>query len=168
MKTTILRYSVYSAIMICALFLTSWYLLEHLPRTTQEILGYASMIVSLSFVFFGIKYYRERENEGKISFKRGLTIGVLISLITALVFGILDVIYVEVLNPEFMDNYYMESVQALEETLSGEALKTQLALLESQKEVFANPLFTFGIMAVTVFVIGFIISLISAWILQRK
>ena len=168
MKTTILRYSVYSAIMICALFLTSWYLLEHLPRTTQEILGYASMIVSLSFVFFGIKYYRERENEGKISFKRGLTIGGLISLITALVFGILDVIYVEVLNPEFMDNYYMESVQALEETLSGEALKTQLALLESQKEVFANPLFTFGIMAVTVFVIGFIISLISAWILQRK
>ncbi|MEL7271264.1 MAG: DUF4199 domain-containing protein [Bacteroidota bacterium] len=168
MKTTILRYSVYSAIMICALFLTSWYLLEHLPRTTQEILGYASMIVSLSFVFFGIKYYRERENEGKISFKRGLTIGVLISLITAVVFGILDVIYVEVLNPEFMDNYYMESVQALEETLSGEALKTQLALLESQKEVFANPLFTFGIMAVTVFVIGFIISLISAWILQRK
>ena len=136
--------------------------------TSQEILGYASMIVSLSFVFFGIKYYRERENEGKISFKRGLTIGVLISLITALVFGILDVIYVEVLNPEFMDNYYMESVQALEETLSGEALKTQLALLESQKEVFANPLFTFGIMAVTVFVIGFIISLISAWILQRK
>ena len=168
MKTTILRYSVYSAIMICALFLTSWYLLEHLPRTTQEILGYASMIVSLSFVFFGIKYYRERENEGKISFNRGLSIGVLISLITALVFGILDVIYVEVLNPEFMDNYYMESVQALEETLSGEALKTQLALLESQKEVFANPLFTFGIMAVTVFVIGFIISLISAWILQRK
>ena len=71
MKTTILRYSVYSAIMICALFLTSWYLLEHLPRTTQEILGYASMIVSLSFVFFGIKYYRERENEGKISFKKG-------------------------------------------------------------------------------------------------
>lgn len=168
MKTTILRYSVYSAIMICALFLTTWYLLEHLPRTTQEILGYASMIVSLSFVFFGIKYYRERENAGKVSFKKALTIGTLISLITAVVFGVLDVIYIEVLNPEFMDNYYMESVKSLEETLSGEALKTQLALLESQKEVFANPLFTFGIMAVTVFVIGFIISLISAWILQRK
>lgn len=168
MKTTILRYSVYSAIMICALFLTTWYLLEHLPRTTQEILGYASMIVSLSFVFFGIKYYRERENAGKVSFKKALTIGVLISLITAVVFGILDVLYVEVLNPEFMDTYYAETVKAFEETYSGEELETQLANLASQKEVFANPLFTFAIMAVTVFVIGFIISLISAWILQRK
>ena len=168
MKKTVVRYGTYGAITICLLFLISWFLLDDLPLSIQEVLGYVSMIVSLCFVFFGIRHFRDFENDGKVSFKKALTIGILISLITALVFGILDVIYTEVLNPEFMDNYYEAATKKMEETLPAEELKVKLAEMESQKEMFSNPIFTFAIMGMTVFVIGFIISLISALILQRK
>ncbi len=168
MKKTVIRYGTYGAISICVLFLLSWTLLSELPLGTQEVLGYASMIVSLGFVFFGIKHFRDHENDGKVSFKKALTIGILISLITALVFGILDVIYTEVLNPDFMDTYYEQTAKNLEETLSAEEFQVKLAELESQKEMFGNPIFTFLLMAMTVFVIGFIMSLISSLILQRK
>nr|WP_299342500.1 DUF4199 domain-containing protein [Allomuricauda sp.] len=168
MKKTVIRYGSYGAIAICLLFLASWFVLDDLPLSTQEVLGYVSMIVSLSFVFFGIKHFRDNENDGKVSFKKALTIGILISLITAFVFGILDVIYTEVLNPEFMDNYYEQTTKNMEERLSAEEFKVKLAEMESQKEMFSNPIFTFAIMGMTVFVIGFIISLISALILQRK
>nr|WP_298995202.1 DUF4199 domain-containing protein [uncultured Allomuricauda sp.] len=168
MKKTVIKYGTYGAIAICGLFLISWFILDDLPLSTQEALGYLSMILSLSFVFFGIKHYRDRENEGKVSFKNALVIGLLISLITAVVFGVLDVIYTEVLNPEFMDTYYSETLKTMEETMSAEEFKLKKAEMDAQLEIFANPLMTFVLMLLTVFVIGFIVSLLSALILQRK
>ena len=168
MKKTVLRYGTYSAITICVLFIISWYALSNLSLPVQEVLGYVSIIVSLSFVYFGIKHFRDKENEGKINFKKAVVIGVLISLITAIVFGLLDVLYTEVLNPGFMENYYSEIAENMKGTLPPDELKLKLAELEAQKEQFSNPLLSFTFMALTVFVIGFIISLISSLILQRK
>lgn len=168
MKKTILRFGAYGGITISVLFMISWFALDHLPMSIQEILGYASMIVSLSFVYFGIKHFRDKENEGKISFKKALAIGVLISLITALVFGLLDVLYTEVLNPEFMDKYYNEVSANLKASLPANELEIKLAQLESEREQFSNPVFSFTIMASTVFIIGFIITLLSSLVLQRK
>ena len=168
MKKTVLRYGTYGAIAICVLFLLSWYVLDDLSFTSQEVLGYASMIMALLFVFLGIKHFRDNENEGKVAFKKALTIGILISLITAVAFGILDVIYTEVLNPNFMEEYYTASVEQMKQSLPPDEFEAKLAELESQKDLFSNPFFSFGLMAMTVFVIGFIISLISSLILQRK
>ncbi len=168
MKKTIVKYGAYGAVSICALFLISWFVLDELPLSTQEVLGYLSMILSLSFVFFGIKHFRDKQNEGKITFKTALQIGIFISLIIAVVFGVLDIIYTEVLNPDFMDSYYTETLQNLEQTLSPGEFNQKKAEMESQKELFANPVMAFLFMALTVFVIGFIISLLSALILQRK
>ncbi|RDY60140.1 DUF4199 domain-containing protein [Flagellimonas nanhaiensis] len=168
MKKTVLRFGLYGAITIWVLFLISLFLLDNLSFTTQEIIGYASMILSLGFVYFGIKHFRDKENEGKLSFKKALVIGILISLITALAFGILDVLYSQVLNPDFMTEYYDTTVEGLRNTLPPDEFKVELAKMEAEKEMFSNPLFSFAIMSMTVFVIGFIISLISALILQRK
>ncbi len=168
MKKTIIKFGTYGAVAICALFLISWFILDDLPLSTQEFLGYLSMILSLGFVFFGIKHFRDKENQGSVSFKNALVIGIFISLITAVVFGILDVVYTEVLNPDFMENYYAQTLESMEKTLSAEEFAIQKAELDSQKELFGNPFMTFFIMGLTVFVIGFIISLLSAMVLQRK
>lgn len=168
MKKTVLRYGLYGALTICILFIGSWFFMDDVNFELGEVIGYASMIVSLSFVYFGIKKYRDSDNNGKISFKKALTIGALISLITALAFAILDVFYVEVMNPEFMDQYYSYTIEQMRETLPADEFETKLKEMEAQKEMFSNPIFTFLIMGMTVFVIGFIISLISSLILQRK
>ncbi|MEO9510889.1 MAG: DUF4199 domain-containing protein [Flavobacteriaceae bacterium] len=168
MKKTVFRYGFYGALTICILFLTSWFLFADLSFSTQEVLGYASMIISLGFVYFGIKYFRDNENGGKVNFKKALVIGILISLITAVAFGVLDVFYTEVINPDFMVEYYNATVENMRNSLPPDEFAVQLTKMEAQKELFSNPLFSFGLMAMTVFVIGFIISLISSFILQRK
>lgn len=168
MKKTVLRFGIYGAITICILFLISWFLLIDLPFSTQEVLGYLSMILSLGFVYFGIKHFRDKENGGKVNFKKALVIGILISLITAVAFGVLDVFYIKVINPDFMVEYYNATVENMRNSLPPDEFVTQLAEIEGQKELFSSPLFTFALMALTVFAIGFIITLISALILQRK
>ncbi|NJB71785.1 putative flippase GtrA [Saonia flava] len=168
MKNTVLRYGLYGAITICVLFLSSWFLGKGLDYAIQEIIGYAVIIVSLSFVFFGIKHFRDKENNGKLSLKKGLAVGILISLITALAFGLLDVIYVKIIDPNFTEDYYTHSIEQMKANLSPEDFKVKLADLEEEKELFSNPLVSFFLMFITVFVIGFIISLLSSLMLQRK
>lgn len=168
MKKTVLKFGFYGALTICLLFFISWFLLDGLSYNLQEVIGYAGMILSLSFVYFGIRHYRNHENNGKVSFKKALIIGILISLITALAFGILDVIYVEFLNPSFMDDYYAHAVEELQKTLPKEEFEMKLAEMNAEKEMFMYPVVTFIVMGITVFIIGFIMSLISALILQSK
>ncbi|NAS10663.1 DUF4199 domain-containing protein [Poritiphilus flavus] len=168
MKKTILRFGIYSAVTICVLFLLSWYLIGDQDYTTQEILGYASIIVSLSFVYFGIKHYRDKESEGLISLGKALGIGILITLCAALAFGILDIIYNQFINPDFLNEYYQRNIEELRSTLPPEEFQVKLETMESEKALFANPMMSFILMFMTVFVIGFIMSLISALILQKK
>ncbi|MEW7289167.1 DUF4199 domain-containing protein [Aquimarina sp. 2304DJ70-9] len=168
MKNTVLRYGVYSAITICVLALAGWFLGKNLDYSIQEVIGYTGMVVSLLFVYFGIKHYRDKENDGMVSFGKALLIGVLISLIAALAFGILDVIYVKYINPDFMAEYYTHYLEQMRSTLSEAEFKIEFEKLEAQKELFANIFMSFFIMFATVLIIGFIISLLSALLLQRK
>ena len=168
MQKTIFRYGMYGGILICLLFLCSWFLLTDLDLGIQEILGYASMVVALSLVFFGIRHYRDRENSGSLSLGEGLRVGLGISLITALCFGILDVIYVKWLNPEFTETYYTSVLSELEASLPAEEFKLRKQEMEAQKELFSSAWMNFFLMFATVFLIGFVISLFSSLVLKRK
>ena len=168
MKNTILRYGIYGSITMAVLFFLALFLGQYLEYSAREVIGYASMIISLSFLFFGIKHYRDHVNNGSVSFKKALTIGVLISLIVSLFFGILDVIYIEFINPDFVTEYYANSVEELKKTIPAEELQEKLKELEAQKELFSGTFMNFLLMSITVFILGFIISLISSLFLQRK
>jgi len=168
MKNTVLRYGIYAAVTICILFIVSLTLGKNLSLTIQEMIGYASMVISLIFVFFGIRHYRDKENNGILSFGKALAIGMLISLLAAVAFGILDVVYVKVINPDFTTEYYAQLAEKMRNTLPEAEFKVKLSEIEAEKELFSNPIMSFLLMSSMVVIIGFIISLISALLLQRK
>lgn len=168
MKKTILRFGVYGIITIFLLSLLIWSLIDSMDDIMGEIIGYSSMVLSLLFVYFGIKHFRDKENNGIVTFGKALLIGILISLMVSLAFGILDVIYVKFINPDFMTDYYSRNLEQLQASLPAEEFEIKKAELESEKEMFLNPFIHFFIMSMMVFVIGFIISMLSALILQRK
>lgn len=167
MKKTILRYGMYSAITIVALFLVSFIAFSGASYSVQEVLGYTSMIIAQLFVFFGIKHYRDQQNGGLLSFTQGMKVGVLIVLIPSLIFGIFDVLYVQVINPEFMEKYYQDYLSQLRQSLPPAEFEQQRAAMESQRAIFSNPAFNFLIMFFTVFVIGVIVTVISSLVLKR-
>lgn len=168
MKSTVIKYGVRSAIAISILFLLALTLGKNLDYGLQEVIGYASMVLSLLFVFFGIKHFRDNENDGVVSFGKALIIGILITLFAALAFGIIDLIYIKYINPEFTAEYYARSIEQFKSSLTGAELEAKLVEMESQKKLFMNPFFSFLLMSFTVFLVGLIISLISSLILQRK
>ncbi len=168
MKKTIIRYGLYSLLAAAVLFLLALVLGKGASYSTQEVIGYTTMVVSLTFVFFGIKHYRDRENDGKISFGKALLIGFLISLFAGVGFGIVDYIYTTWINPDFAQEYLTGITAEMKATLPADEFETAKAELEQQMEQYSGSGFWAFIMFATVAVIGLVISVISALILQRK
>ena len=167
MRNSVMKYGLRSVLTLTILFVISLTLGKNLDYGLQEVIGYVSIVISLLFVFFGIKHYRDHENQGSVTFGKAVLIGIYITLFAALAFGLIDIIY-RLINPEFTSEYYARAVEELNQSFTGEELEARLAKMESQKELFMNPFFSFLVMSFTVFLIGFIISLISSLILQRK
>ncbi|MDD7884720.1 DUF4199 domain-containing protein [Flavivirga sp. 57AJ16] len=168
MKDTIKKFGGYAALVGGLIFVGGHFFDWNIDFGTLEVLGYASIFVSLSFVYFGIKHCRDRINNGIISFKNALCIGLAISAISGMAIGLLDVVYVTVINPDFVIEYKTYALEGMKSTLSATEFELEKATLEEQMKLFENPVFAGLIMFITVFVIGIIVSLIASLILQRK
>lgn len=153
MKSTVLKFGSYGLIVGFIIFMLHLTLgIDNLDYSTNEILGYVSIFLSLSFIFFGIKHYRDKINNGVISLGKAIAIGVLISLLVGLGIAIADFIYTKFIDPEFFDRYAEMMIEQGHADQVMEMTSTTAALF----------------MLVLVTIIGFIISLISGLILQRK
>ncbi len=168
MKNTIKTYGLYGFLTGIICFLLAILLTRSLSFTLQEILGYAAMVASLSFIFFGVKHYRDKENDGVISFGKALIIGMLIAVFVGVGVGIADYIYTTLINPNFATEYLETSLNTMRTSMPADEFEVKKTELIQQMEAYGSPEFMAVLMSVTVLLIGFVISLISGLILQRK
>jgi heme/copper-type cytochrome/quinol oxidase subunit 4 len=168
MKDTITKYGLRGFILAIVLFLIGFLVGIGLSYSTQEVIGYLSIFASLSLVYFAIRHYRDVESGGTISLGRGLAIGLLISTFVGLGSAVADAIYTTVIYPDFLTEYTAYTLENLQAELSPAEFEVEKAKVMSQVEMFGSPFMLALVMFVTVLIIGFIVSLISALVLSRK
>lgn len=147
MKNTVQKYGMYGFTFAFVSFLAGLYF----DITTNIAMGYATIIVSLLFVYFGIKQYRDNYNEGVITFKKAIIIGSLISLFAALGIALADYVFTTFVDPDFLK---ISAKEMRDRNPSGEI------------QEFTSVSAAFFMFAV-VMLVGLIVSLISALTLKR-
>lgn len=169
MKQTTLRYGLYATALLVALSAVDFFIIAKLAGpASQEIAGYLTMLLSMIFVFIGIRHYRDQVNGGTLSFVQGLKIGLLIIIIPSVCFGLFDILYTEVIHPGWMNEYYTAYAERLKTSTAPDKLEAALQKLKEEKEMFSNPFVQFLLMSLTVFIVGFIVTIISAITLRRN
>ncbi len=169
MKRTALRYGLYGVYLLLAFCLVRFLINPHPTNfDNQEIIGWVGILLSVVFVYFGVKYYRDKENGGSLRFGEGLKLGLLITIFPALLFGVYSVVYSEVLDPGFMDNYYAWQVAKVKSSVPAAELQQKLQDMQKEREMFDSPLIQFVAMFLSVFVVGLIVTVISTLVLKRK
>ena len=168
MKNTVVKYGLYALVAGFLLFGAPFLIGMDVGFDYGEVLGYSAMVLSLVFIYFGIKHYRDKENDGKVSLGRAIAIGVLISVFAGLGVAIFDYLYTTLINPDFATEYLEQSLTKMEKTLSAEDYKVKSAELTKQMTDYGGSGFMALLMFVSVMIIGFIMSLISGLILQSK
>ncbi|WP_435354319.1 DUF4199 domain-containing protein [Emticicia sp. SJ17W-69] len=131
--------------------------------------GYASMLLAFSLTFVGIKNFRDKQNEGVISFGKAFQIGLYISLIASSFYVITWLIDYYFFIPDFMEKF---GGQAVESAKSSGASASEISKIsteiESYKEMYKTPLGVILLTYMEILPVGLVVSLISALILKKK
>lgn len=166
MKKTVLTYGLISGVIAAAL------MLAHVPfmdgGSKALVIGYAGIVVSMLFIFFGVRSYREKVGNGKLSFGRGFAVGILIALISAGCYvAAWEVVYFS--SPGIADHIFDKQVEELKASGAPQAKVDEAAReIESFKKLYANPLVNIAFTFIEPFPVGLLIALISAAILRRE
>ena len=172
MKKVILIYGLIAGSIVAAMMFITMPMYSNgtLNLENGELVGYTTMVVALSMVFFGIKSYRDNHANGTISFGKGFKVGILITLIASVMYGLAWEITYSKIGDEFtkkMTEKYFEDKKAA--GASEDELQKAKEEWESFSKMYENPLFRFSFTAlVEIFPVGLIITLISAGILRKN
>ena len=173
MNRNIIIYGLIAGIIVSILMLLSTNYISHcegnVDYNTSMLIGYASMLIAFSLVFVGIRNYRDKYNEGVISFGKAFKIGIMIVIIASTIYVVAWLIDYYFFIPDFMEKY---SAHMLEELKASGA--SQMEIDKQTKEMagfarmYKNPFFNAMMTYVEILPVGLVVTLISSLILKRK
>ena len=174
MTKVVLTFGVLAGVIMAALvWIVAWLCERDMIQFERTAyVGYASMLIALTMVFFGIKSYRDNFNNGKITFWQGIKVGLLISLIAG-VFYFAGGFSYNLANPgfqaKFMQKYAEQTVDKLRQEGAPQAkIDAAQAEIDMMQKLFENPLGFFAIAMVEILPVGLVVTLISSALLRRK
>jgi Protein of unknown function (DUF4199) len=167
MKKNTIVYGLIAGIVVSTLMLVSANSINDF--NSSLFAGYASMLIAFSLVFVGIRNYRDKYNEGVISFGQAFKIGIVIVLIASTIYVIVWLIAYFYFEPDYLEKL---SVKMLDKLKAGGA--SQIEIDKQIKEMadfavkYKNPFFNAMMTYAEILPVGVIVTLISSLILKRK
>ena len=133
------------------------------------VLGYTIFVACFLMVFFGIRSYRDNVGGGTITFSKAFTVGILITLLSCVIYIISwDFIHQQFL-PTFWDDYSNHMIEKMRaEGATQEELSRQIQQNEQIKQWYKNPFIRYAMSLMEAFPVGLLITLISSLALKRK
>jgi hypothetical protein len=174
MRKVTLTFGLLAGAIIAGLGLVHWSLYNHdvISMDKSVIIGYGSMVVALSMVFFGIKSYRDNHQKGAIKFLKGVQVGMLITLFASLIYALCWEGYL-LTRPggteDFMKKYTESYINNMKTKGATEAeIEQTTKRMADMGAMYKNPVIRFGMTLFEILPVGIAITLISAAVLRRE
>lgn len=134
-----------------------------------ELYGYSAMIIAFSMIFVGVKNYRDKYNNGLITFGQAFKMGALMTLVAGTIYVVIWAIDYNFFVPDFADKYAEVMLQKAKDSgLAQAEIDKQMQEMSKFKEWYKNPLFFTLMTYAEIVPVGLLLSLISALILKKK
>jgi Protein of unknown function (DUF4199) len=169
MTRTVLKFGLIGGGLSAATLLTSISICRAFGFGKSDVLGYTSIVLSALIVFFGVRSYRETVGGGRISFGRGLAVGVLITAIASLCYvAAFQVVYFKLM-PDFGERYALYMVERVRASGAGpEAIEKVAQQAATIKRLNDQPLLNAALAFIEPFPIGLLVTAVSAALLRRR
>jgi hypothetical protein len=164
----LLRYGLIAGLVLCTIFFAPFFVFGAKPEWLKlsELIGYTSMVLCLSATWFAMR--KEQDRRGPLRFGRAFGIGIGVSSVAGLMFGLGTWLFFIVVGdslPQALFEFHQAQIRASGEPTA--TIATRLAELDSMRDLYFNRPLQGAVMGATVFLIGAVESLIGAWLIAR-
>jgi hypothetical protein len=169
MKKIVFTFGLLSgAVSVLMMFLTVSFV-DQIGFDRGIIVGYTGIVVSLLFVYFGVRSYRDNQLGGKITFGRAFGVGLLITLISCVCYVVAWEIEYATIFSDFMDKYEAYAMeQALASGATAATMAAKAAEMADMKRMMDSPILRPLLIFIEPFPVGLLVTLISAAVLRKK
>jgi hypothetical protein len=167
MKKNVLTFGLLSGVVSATLMFLNMSFMDTIGMDRGVVVGYTTIVISFLFVYFGIRSYRDNVLGGEISFGKGFQAGILITLISCVIYvGAWLVTYPRFF-ADFPDKY---AAYLVEDKRASGASQAEIDEVRKQGEemkvMLDNPLINGAVAFTEPFPVGLLITLISAAVLK--
>ncbi len=131
--------------------------------------NYFFIILSLSSIYAGIRFFRDKKQNGFISTELCMGIGIYITILSAVIFSMYSYFLFSLFEPSILTAGLNQTITNIK--ISKESVKEISADLENLKSMsrfYINPFYKSLLIFITIFGFGFVISLFSTLALKNK
>jgi hypothetical protein len=169
MKKSVLTFGLLSGAVSAGLMAAAMPFAEAIGFDRMIVVGYTAIVISFLFVYFGIRSYRDNVLGGQISFGKGFQVGILITLISSVVYVGSWLVVNYTLIPDFADKYTAFLIEGERAKGASQAeIDKVVADTTQMKEMLANPLINAAVSFTEPFPVGLLVTLISAAVLKKQ
>jgi len=166
MKKTVLIYGLIAGFISCIGF---FLLGQDMDFDKGMIYGFGSMILAFSLIFVAVKSYRDKHNNGVITFGKAFQIGLYIALIASTIYVFAWLYSLNYMFPDFPEKYSSYVIaQAEANGASPAEIRLQIKDMENFKESYKNPVIVILYTYMEILPLGIVVALITAAFLKRK
>jgi len=123
------------------------------------LLGYSTMLVAFSLIYVSVKNYRDKQNNGLITFGAAVKIGLMITLLASTIYVAVWLIDYYYFIPDYFDKYAAHQLAKI---------KIQSDYLQNFSNNYKNPFFNALVTYSEILPIGLLVTLLCAIVLKRK
>lgn len=168
MKKIVLTFGLISGLIMSALMATNMALQPRIGFDKAMWVGYTTIIVGFLFIFFGVRAYRDR-TPGGLSFGRAFATGILITLVSSVLYIATWELGYSRFYPDFMDKWGAYQIQVERDKGASETeLAKKQAEMKKFAELYKNPIYNAAFTFMEPFPVGVIMSVVAAGILRRR
>jgi len=169
MKKTVLTFGFIAGAVLAVMMLITMPLQDKIGFDNGAVIGYTTMVLAFLMVFFGVRSYRDNVANGKVTFGRAFSVGILITLIaTACYVATWEVLFFNFM-PGFTDKYATSAVERVKQSgASQERIAATEKEMEAFKVAYKNPLINIAYTTLEPLPVGVLFTLVAAGVLSRK
>ena len=161
MKRPIVTYGIIAGLIVSVMMAGSLSMKDKADYDTGMVIGFTSMILAFSLIFFAIQSYKKLK--GEVSFKQSLLIGLGITAIASTFYVITWLIVYYNFMPDFMEDYSAHYIEKMKHSGKSEAaIQAAIAEMEHSKELYKNPLYVVLFTFIEIVPVGLIVTFIAA------
>ncbi len=168
MKRIVLTYGIIGGVIVSAMM---WLTLGSGSHDFDKgmWIGYTTMVIALSTIFFAVKGYRDKHLNGSIPFGKAFLMGLYITLVVSTLYVASWMVLSATSKQDFMAEYYEHEKAKLESSeLTAAEVEAKLEEMRYFGELYKNPAVKIGFTYMEILPVGLLVSLLCAAILKRR